>query len=56
MGVCIASGYVSGYVSEGQTWLRRPYGPLCLSTYPIMRSEVHARETMEKCSSAQTGL
>ena len=36
--------------------LRRPYRPLCLSTFPIMRSDVHARETMEKCSSAQTGL
>ena len=44
-------------VTQGpKTRLRRPCGPLCLSTYPIVRSEVHARETMEKCSSAQAGL
>ena len=52
---CGVPFYLQG-VAVLKTWLRRPYGPLCLRTFPIMRSDVHARETMEKCSSAQKGL
>ena len=39
-----------------KAWLRRPYGPVRLSTFLCMRSEVNARETIEKRQFAQNGL